>query len=243
MHIRVSSPIELLYILSKFSRQEDENQARMSLTPRELVPVVPFASYSEYEDMLSRLIAEYQAMVVRDTERTTRWCNMFEGVEWIVRLRWLEQGELLFLKFTKGQGKEWCMTMNSMVVHSLHTGVRVLVLTRHQMNHPLSTNAQDQIIVSDLLKSETEYAIADGRESPNNMSDCQCQNFRFILDDNNDVDGGDYLPVAQAQAMNLAFAMLSHPRLGCAAAGRILGCDTIKLVLAQFSEPWIKTHS
>jgi hypothetical protein len=204
----------------------------------EFVPVVPFASYREYEDMLASLIQEYQAMVVHDSERTTRWGDMMDGVEWIVRLRWLEQGELLFLKFTKGRGKEWCNNMNQMVVHALHTAVRVLVQTRRLMNRPLSpspsSNLWDKLVVSALLKRETEHAIADRRESPNNMYDFECQNFRFILDDN---DGGDYLTVAQVQAMNLAFAMLSHPRLGCAAAGRILGYDTIKLVLAKCSQP------
>lgn len=207
----------------------------MSLTNREFVPVVPFASYSEYEDMLASLIHEYQAMVVRDAERTILWGDTMGA--W-VRSRWLELGEELFLKFTKGQGKEWCATMNTMVVHALHTAVRVLVQTRRLMNRPLSpslsSNLWDKIIVTDLLKRETEYAIADRRESPNNMYDFECQNFRFILDDN---DGGDYLPVGQVQAMNLAFTMLAHPRLGRAAAGRILGYDTIKLVLGQFSPP------
>ena len=204
----------------------------------EFVPVVPFVSYREYEDMLASLIQEYQAMVVHDSERTTRWGDMMDGVEWIVRLRWLEQGELLFLKLTKGRGKEWCNNMNQMVVHALHTAVRVLVQTRRLMNRPLSpspsSNLWDKLVVSALLKRETEYAIADRRESPNNMYDFECQNFRFILDDN---DGGDYLTVAQVQAMNLAFAMLGHPRLGRAAAGRILGYDTIKLVLAKCSQP------
>ena len=206
----------------------------------ELVPVVPFVSYREYEDMLASLIQEYQAMVVHDSERTTLWGDMMDGVEWIVRSRWLEQGEVLFLKFTKGQGKEWCNSMNQMVVHALHTAVRVLVQTRKQMNRPLSpslsSNLWDKIIVTDLLKRETAYAIADRRESPNNMYYFECQNLRFILDDN-DESGGYFLPVVQVQAMNLAFAMLSHPRLGCAAAGRILGYDTIKLVLAKCSQP------
>jgi hypothetical protein len=162
---------------------------------------------------------------------------MMGGVEWIVRSRWLEQGEELFLKFTKGLGKEWCTTMNTMVVHALHTAVRVLVQTRRLMNRPLSpslsSNLWDKIIVTDLLKRETEHAISDGDDS-DNMHDFRRQNLRFILDDN---DSGDFLTVGQVQAMNLAFAMLGHPRLGCAAAGRVLGYDTIKLVLAQFSLP------
>jgi hypothetical protein len=105
------------------------------------------------------------------------------------------------------------------------------------MNRPLSpslsSNLWDKIIVTDLLKRETEHAISDGDDS-DNMHDFRRQNLRFILDDN---DSGDFLTVGQVQAMNLAFAMLGHPRLGCAAAGRVLGYDTIKLVLAQFSLP------
>ena len=202
----------------------------------EFPPVVSFASFSEYEDMLARLIQEYQAMVVHDSERTAQWCQMMGGVEWIVRSRWLEQGEQLFLKFAKGQGKEWCNIMNQLVVHALHTAVRVLVQTRKQMNRPMSpspsSNLWDKLIVSDLLRRETEHAISDNES--NNMDDFRRRNLRFIPDDN---DGGEYLTVGQVQAINLAFAMLSHHRLGCAAVGRILGYDTIKLVLAKFSEP------
>jgi hypothetical protein len=108
------------------------------------------------------------------------------------------------------------------------------------MNRPLSpspsSNLWDKLVVSALLKRETELAIADRCSSDNNMQEFERQNFRFILDDN---DGGDYLTVGQVQAMNLAFAMLSHPRLGCAAVGRILGYDTIKLVLAKcYGQIW-----
>ena len=203
----------------------------------EFPPVVPFASYSEYEDMLDCLIQEYQTMVVGASSRTTRWCNLFEGVEWIVRLHWLEQGELLFMKFTKGRGKEWCSSVNRMIVHSLHTAVRVLVQTRKQMIKPVSINARDNLIVASLLKRETELAIADRNSSDNNMCDFDFTNFRFILTDNGEDDGGYYLPVGQVQDMKFAFAMISHPRLGCAAVGRTLGYDTIKLVLAKFSQP------
>ena len=207
---------------------------RMSVS--EFPPVVPFASFSEYEEMLDCLIREYQGMVVQASERTTQWYHIYEGVEWIVRFGWLEHGELLFLRFTKGLGKEWCRTMNRMVVHSLHTAVRVLVQTRKQVNKPLSRTAQDNLIVAALLKQETALAIADRCSSDNNMYEFECQNFRFIRDDNNE-DGGDFLTVGQVQAMTLAFAMLSHPRLGCAAAGKTLGYDIIKLVLSKFSEP------
>ena len=205
----------------------------------EFPPVVPFASYSEYEAMLDCLIQEYQTMVVNASERTTQWYHIYEGVEWIVRYGWLEQGELLFLKFTKGQGKEWCKMFNTMVVHSLHAAVRVLVQTRKQMNKPLSSNLRDKLIVSSLFKQETALAIGDTQSSDNNMSDFEHKNFRYILDDNNIVDGGHYLTVGQVQGIELAFAMISHPRLGRAASGRILGYDTIKLILAKFSQPRI----
>lgn len=175
-------------------------------------------------------------MVVESSERTTQWYHIYNGVEWIVRSGWLYKGEELFLKFTKGQGKEWCRMFNTMVVHSLHAAVRVLVQTRKQMNRPLSSNLRDKLIVSCLFKKETEMAICYRYSSDNNMSDFEEKNFRFICDDNDESEGGYYLTVGQVQGMKLAFAMLSHPRLGGAAAGRILGYDTIKLVLAKFSE-------
>jgi hypothetical protein len=41
---------------------------------------------------------------------------------------------------------------------------------------------------------------------------------------------------AEEQAVNLAFAILGHPRLGAAAAGRVLGHETTSLVLAKLAE-------
>ncbi len=91
----------------------------------------------------------------------------------------------------------------------------------------------------------TETKIARGHHKHQPLYDFECQNLRFIRGDQNlrfirgdkNEDPGYFLPVGQVQAMNLAFAMLGHPRLGCAAAGSIVGNDSIKLVLAQFSEP------
>jgi hypothetical protein len=205
------------------------------------IPVVPFASYEEYNALLSSVIVEYQAMVSNGVDRCnlTGWCRYHEGLSFGVKCHWLEHGVHLFMKLTKGTGEGWCMTMNTMVVHALDTSVRVLVKTRKQMYSPMFGDDTDRQDVARLLENETALAICDERCSLNNMSEFRCRNFMSVWNYDYEGDPLDvhYVSIAQAQEMQLAFAMISHPRLAKAASTVKFGnSDLIKLILANVFE-------
>jgi hypothetical protein len=142
----------------------------------------------------------------------------------------------LYLKLTKGHGRDWCHTMNTMVAHALNTAWRVSMLTRQQMLCPMSGSNRDKALIAALLKEEAMLAIAEEGCDPNNMYEFEHTNFKYIWlsgDSKEDEAYARELPVTQIQDMRFAFAMLTHARLGEAALGNILGNDTIKLILSD----------
>ena len=79
-------------------------------------------------------------------------------------------------------------------------------------------------------------AIAEEGLDPNNMYEFEHTNFKYVMlsgDSDEDDTYARELPVTQIQDMRLAFAMLTHARLGEAALGNILGNDTVKLILSD----------
>ena len=203
------------------------------------VPVVPYASYSEYEEMLESLIVAYEAMVLGavNPQCVRGWCRLWKGIDPCVELEWLRNGQELFLQFTKGLGYDWCDTMNTMVVHALCTTVRVMIQTCSMMGGvDMDGDYEDQDHIRGLLKRETRRAIADADRSPNNMDTFEERNFHKIWKDD-DIEDYDNIPIAQWQAMQLGFCMINHERLGCGSgAGKGLGCDVIKLILLKVLE-------
>ena len=202
------------------------------------VPVVPYASYSEYEEMLESLIVAYEAMVLGAVtpRRVASWCGYWEGTSPSCEGHWQEHGHELFLKFTKGLGDDWCDTMNTMVVHALGTAVRVLIQTLRMRGMEMDGDYDDQEHIRGLLKRETRLAIADEGEAFNHMYTFEDRNFRSIWGDD-DTDECAKIPIAQWQAMQLGFCMINHERLGCGSgAGKGLGCDVIKLILLKVLE-------
>ena len=207
------------------------------------VPVVPYSSYSEYEEMLGNLVVAYEAMAVDAVtpRRAVVWCGYFEGVGHGAEVHWLEHGHELFLKFTKGLGDEWCGMMNTVVVHALCTAVRVLIETYRTVGvRTMDGSYEDQELIRGLLRRETRRAIVDRwRPSANNMYLFRRSNFHKIWHSvcgEDELFGFDEIPVAQWQAMQLGFCMINHDRLGCAAAGNGLSCDVVKLILLKVLE-------
>lgn len=201
------------------------------------IPLVPYTSYDEYEEMLANLISDYQSMVEEGVQigSIVTWCRFYEGLSFGAQSYWLEHGEKLFLRFTKDLGADWCCTMNTMVVHALNACLRVLIQTHRQMGKSMSGKPADRLKIAALLKRETEKAIADSKKSPNNMEDFFRRNFVYVSysdkDDDSDYENSDFIPVAQMQEIQVAFAMIAHSRLGQDAAGHILGPDTIREIL------------
>ena len=214
------------------------------------IPIVPFASYEEYEDLLSSTILDYQAMVLSDVAacHLTDWCRFHGGLGPRVKCRWLHEGVQLFMKLTKGRGEGWCRTMNTMVVHALDTSLRVMVETRNQMYAPMFGNDQDRLDVVRLLGRETALAISDERfNRSSNLSEFRFHNFvlvcRCCMHISDLLQEVDHIPIARAQEMQLAFAMISHPRLGRGVStttvdfGRCCDDDVIRIILENVFEP------
>ena len=202
------------------------------------VPVVPYSSYDEFEEMLEGLIVAYDRMVSRavNPQCVMGWCRLWKGIDPCVEIDWLRDGYELFLQFTKGLGDDWCDTMNTMVVHALCTAVRVMIQTCSMMGGvDMDGDYDDQAQIRGLLKCETRRAIADRDRSPNNMSSFEDRNFNKIWKDD-DIDYYDMIPVAQWHEMQLSFCMMNHERLGSGAAGKGLGCDMIRVILAKVLE-------
>jgi hypothetical protein len=200
------------------------------------VPEVPFASYEEYEEMLERLISSYECMVLHsfNTCNVARWCQ-YEGLSAGCKGHWEEHGHELFLQFTKGLGYDWCSTVNTMVVHVLNTAFRAMITTRKQMGQPMDGGLDDQALIRELLKNETRNAIADRECYPYTMELFEQRNFQNVWR-HDDWYSFDCLPIGQLQALQLAFCMLSHGRLGSGGVGRDLSSDVIKLILMKMLE-------
>jgi hypothetical protein len=204
------------------------------------VPVVPFTSYNEYEEMLECLIIEYEDMVLHAVtpRRVACWCGFWQGLSSGVEAHWELYGLDIFLKFTKGLGSDWCYTMNIMVVHALGTAVRIMIQTRMQLGVPMDSDFETHEMIRGLLRCETRRAIAHPYRSPNNMDLFETRNFQKIWKWNDEEDY-DEIPIAQWQKMQLAFCMINHGRLGGGlgnSAGKRLGCDMIKLILFKVLE-------
>lgn len=210
-------------------------------TQHSIIPIVPYDSYEEYETMLKTLVQEYQRMVEEGVRlaRMDIWCRWHKGLSRGVESHWLQEGTELYLKLTKGQGKEWCDTMNNMVVHALDTAVRVMVMTREEMGHPMHGSENDRRKIAVLLKRETMLAISDLDCSAINLTLFYEKNFQcfllseFQLDDDGERTCLGPFPISHIQDMKLAFAMLSHKRLGESTAGRVLNSDLMKKILVD----------
>ncbi len=101
--------------------------------------------------------------------------------------------------------------MNTMVVHALDTAVRVFIQTRAQLDYPMLDSNHEKIIISALLKRETFLAIGDPEGSSSlNMAEFEERNFKWVMLSSDPHDDDDeyarHLPIAQVQAMRLAFA-------------------------------------
>ena len=203
-----------------------------------MVPVVPFESFEEYDTKLCELIDAYGKMVEQTVRNEDEDVGSIFGdhhiLRWSVRARWLDAGLDLFLTLTKGLGKDWCQTINTMVVHNLETAYRIFAEFCEQSGNP----HVPIVPLARLLKREVGMAIANPRVSPNNMCLFEEANFQYV---HLSPPGwmydpeiqGDHLPAGKVLAMKLAFAMAMHARLGAASGARILCKDNVKMILSD----------
>ncbi len=117
------------------------------------IPLVPFASLSGYEDMLACLIQEYQNMMLKGLSiarlLVSGWCQFYESLSWGFKAHWLKHSEKLFLELTKGCGKDWCESMNTMVVDKLRYVVRTTVtIGDRKLGLPLQESCNGELVLS-----------------------------------------------------------------------------------------------
>ena len=206
--------------------------------PDSLIPIVPFESYQEYEESLHELISAYRDMVeVSVLENHDNLSKSYGdySIQWGVKAMWLHKGKELFLVLTKGLGKEWCETMNIMVVHTLEAVLRVFSEVCIKSGLIVRHDQLPQSTVLSLFKREISFAIASVNTSPNNMCLFEELNFQYVhlRSPGWEYEGveGEHLPTNKVQAMKFAFAMVLHSRLGAASGARVLGDDNVKLIL------------
>jgi len=200
------------------------------------IPLVPYESKEEYTTLLYELKNEYNQMVQIGINKACLrgWCLFHHGLSWGVKSHWMEHGTKLFLKLTKGNGIQWCETVNTLVVHSLDTAVRVGIEIFEWHDNSMTGTEEDKKILSKLLEREVSCAIADDNVSPNNMDSFYDENFKcytmWSCKNDNEVY---YYPIQKFKDIQLAFVMGQHGRLGKDSSVSMLSKEMITLIFSD----------
>ena len=200
------------------------------------IPLIPYESHEEYEELLLDLKNNYMKMVQKgiDLANLPGWCSYYCGLSLGVRGHWLENGTGLYLKLTKGLGKEWCDTVNTFVVHSLDTALRVMIQTHGILGRNMRGTQNDKTLISLMFKREVPMVIRDDSTDPNLMYSFEHVNFEYIMSwDDDMMDDAYYCPRVKFQEMQLSFVMGLHSRLGNNSIVRILSDEMTKLIFSD----------
>ena len=197
------------------------------------IPLIPYESREEYEELLLELKDNYMKMV-QDGVNSAGWCGGHGGLSLGVKGYWIENGTELYLKLTKGLGKEWCDTVNSLVVHSLDTALRVMIQTHGILGRNMLGTQNDKTLISSMFKREVPMVIRDDSIDPNLMYSFEHVNFEYIMSwDDDMMDDAYYCPRVKFQEMQLSFVMGLHSRLGHSSIVRILSDEMTKLIFSD----------
>lgn len=196
------------------------------------LPIVPYESYVEYKWLLGRLVDEYCAMVREGLHGACigTWWRLLPGLSFGIWDSWSVHGVDCFLRLTKGRGREWCETMNRLVMHALDTAVRVMVRSHLRLGCRIGATEVDQAFVLDTMLDETRRAISVHEMSSNNMASFADANFRIMVPPDFDWDNACLdpwrVPVGKVWDMKLAFLMGGGEATG-------LGDDLVRLILSD----------
>ena len=193
---------------------------------RKELPLVPYESYNEYEVLTERLATEYTTMVKKGLEDNVSdsslrpWYLAHYGLSWNVTRHWMRKGNDIFLKLTKGVGKEWCELMNVFLIDLLDTAVRIFVHTRliGFGIHLESEFEGGMDPIGDLLECEIRRFIHHKEINPMMCYSLRRLNFILYYSDSSNHDMNDtnqlFMPTWKFQDIMAAFAMGRHARLG-----------------------------
>jgi hypothetical protein len=206
----------------------------------ERIPVVPYESHREYLQLKGEMIKEYDTMVKEAIDAETKREAQDErllrlayiGLPWEMKHHLLSKGTDVFLKLTKGAGREWCKLVNSFLVAILDTATRALVFKSIEFPSAGYDEAVGQLL--SYLKKEAFLFISDRNMNPMGYFSFFHTNFKEyrIPFTNFDDDHDHMIPMAKFQHIMAAFAMGTHDRLGSESCVNVLDGDTLRRVFA-----------
>jgi hypothetical protein len=185
----------------------------------ELVPFVPYDSFTEYRTLVDEVSDAYSSMVRRgiETGNLQLWSVSCYGLSRGVKRYWMDHGKDIFLRLTKGIGKDWCELVNMFLVNTLDTAARVFVYTGVQFPVTGFVDTQEsRHEIFDILERELRLFIHDWHINPMERYSFYYANFTFYRNTSScteDIEN-HYLPINKFQDIMAAFAMGMHDRLG-----------------------------
>jgi len=200
-----------------------------------LVPIVPYESIEEYEDLLSEFQRDYKEMVkgIIHSSHLGEWCYI-QGLDYDAEEHLMEHGIELFLKLTKGKGVHWCKKMNNMVCCALKTTIRVYVEIRESVGYQMTREFdENKLILSSLLEKEVSHVIQDDWICTENIGCLRFENFKSITVFSDENYKKYYYPIQKFQDMQLAFIMGLHERLGKDSSVNMLHNEMVPFIFSD----------
>jgi hypothetical protein len=207
----------------------------------ERIPVVPYESHGEYLKLKGEMIKEYENLIKEaidaETKRETRDERLLRlayiGLPWEVKQHLQTKGKDVFLKLTKGEGKEWCNLVNTFLVTMMDTATRALVFK--SIEYPAVGYDEAVGQLQSYLKKEAFLFINDRNMNPMGYFSFFHTNFREYRTPFTDFDDDDHdqmMPMGRFQDIMAAFAMGTHPRLGAESHINSFEGDLVRLIFA-----------
>ena len=152
-----------------------------------MLPTVPYDSYEEFEMLRAELMKSYTVMVNDGLEickdKLTTWFECHEGPSMGVLTHWESEGLVLWMRLTKGYGKELCEWNNHALLCALQAVCKTactvhkhLLCSRKRMNNEQIYNLLHPILASTIAS----FIMPD--YSPNQWDAFENANFKW--DDN-----------------------------------------------------------
>jgi len=200
------------------------------------IPLVPYESIEEYEDLLDEFQRDYKEMIkgIIHPSYLGEWCYI-QGLDYDTEEHLMEHGIELFLKLTKGKGVHWCKKMNNMVCCALKTTIRVYVEIRESVGYPMTREFdKNKFILLSLLKKEVSHVIQnDWIYNTENIGGLSVENFKSITVFSDEHYKKYYYPIQKFQDMQLAFAMGLHERLGKDSSVNMLHNEMVPFIFSD----------
>ena len=188
-----------------------------------IVPHVPYESYSEFEGYMCEFRIMYRAMVGRLIENSLRdstmkpWSIGCFGFLGHIEKAFLRDGVHLFLGLTKGTGNEWCVLVNRILFCILNATAKTFFYYSVEASTDIWLDEYNEALLR-VLDREI-CAFTDGNDiRVFGLYPFKRKNFKsygYYGPLNSTGTGFDaYIPIGKFQDLMVAFSMVTHARLG-----------------------------